>query len=104
MSPWFRPAWVTLLISLTAAQAWASLMNNQYGGRWNLVLLVLGLPVIWVWVSAKTNSLLFDAMLYDSLVALVYGLAIALLTHKTMTPTNWAGVILVVLGLVLIKR
>lgn len=92
-----------MLVAMTVAQAWMSVKNNQRPGSWSVWMYVVGLIPIWTWVSARSKSLMFDAMLYDSLQVILYSATIAFMIQKAMTPANWAGVGLVIIGLLLLK-
>lgn len=104
MSPLqFRLAWITVLLLVTVLQAWLSVKNNQTNGQYFWWLFLSGQLPIWAYVSSRTKSLVFDGMLYDTLVVLTFVGVMAALTAKALTATNWAGVFLAGVGLILLK-
>lgn len=100
----FRALWLVLLVAHTVLSAWLSVRNNDSGGRMFWPMFLVGQAPIWWWISSRSDRIVFDGMLYDSTQALVYAMVMGFLARAPMSPTNWAGAALAVLGLVLLRR
>lgn len=60
--------------------------------------------IIWATCTKFSNRLIFDAIVYDSLVTIFYVTALVYFTQPIIYHWyNWAGLILAVMGLVLFK-
>ena len=96
----------TLLILNSILGAWcAKLSNNNvpYAGWYVYIVGSIGI-LLWVWASRISKNLLFDSMLYDIILTIMFtGTLIILKCGSSFTMYNWIGVVLALIGLILIK-
>ena len=98
-----RAIWCPILIGVTLTNAWMSVKNNEKSGSMVVPMFLTGLIPLWIIVSSKSKNILFDALLYDSIIAVCYAIPIAILVSRPLSITNWLGVLLLTIGLVLVK-
>lgn len=98
----FYAIWVPLLIAHTILLGWLSYKNNIVGG-YSWWMFLVGLLQIWIIVSRYTKNLFFDALLYDSILAVGYALTLLYLTRTNLSVYNIAGLVLLITGLVLVR-
>jgi len=102
-----RLYWCIPLTLLVILQAYLSKEGNASGG-WKHFFLIgsvgaLILP-IWPAVALRSDTLLFDGLLYDIIQFLVYALVFILLgTSKGFTLTQYFGLSMVLLGFILMR-
>ena len=60
---------------------------------------------MWALVAKYSKNLVFDGLLYDTVMVLVYTLSISFLTGDQLNWSwyNWIGVCVVVVGFILMK-
>lgn len=94
---WHYLIWVPIVIAYYACYSWMSKKNNDYGGKWLLIMFVYGaLWPGWIVVSRISKRLLFDGMLFDNLMFLTYVVTLmALGAHGKFTTHQWIGLFLV---------
>ena len=82
--------------------AYISHRNNLEGGKWTVVIWIVGIVQIWPIVSRISKNLVVDGLLYDSLMACAYLITLGLLGRfKQFSSINYAGIVLIVLGIIL---
>ena len=83
---------------------WISVKNNTDGGNWWIIMLVYSAVCpLWIIVSRITHHMLFDGLLYDSIMVTTFIAAMVVFNQTTLTAHHWTGIVLVVIGLTLIK-
>jgi hypothetical protein len=98
---WF---WVPLCIAYYAFYAWMSKQQNEQGGWGIAMLLANALFPLWIIVSRYSKNLLFDGMLYDSLLSVTYVVTLICLgAHSRLTHIQWTGIVLAMAGLVIFR-
>ena len=97
--------WIPSVIVLYFLMGYFSVRSNVDGGKWMIFLAMIQLIPFWVVVSRVSKNLLFDALLYDSLLAISCIVAIGIFSNTFMN-FNWyniIGIILVIVGLIFVK-
>ena len=102
MSPYLL--WIPALIAMHLTGAWLSISNNSGDNRSAIYIAMLGMFPLWAIVSRYTKNILFDAMLYDTITAIVFAVGIVYFGHKSLSTTNMIGVAVVVIGLLMVKQ
>ncbi len=99
---WFY-LWVPLLIVLHAISCKLSILNQNGSNQAAIWMWIIGALPIWIAISRYSKSILFDAMLYDTLLVIIYTVGIAYFDHKVLTPMNYVGISLMFAGLLMVK-
>jgi multidrug transporter EmrE-like cation transporter len=99
---WFY-LWVPILIGLHFAACKLSIMNQAGNNAAAVWMWIIGALPIWITISRFSRNILFDAMLYDSLLTLTYAVGIAYFGDKILTPMNYVGMCLVFAGVLMVK-
>lgn len=95
--------WIPALILLTMLWALIGKHVNENPNSPFFFFLFLAIPV-WSFICKYTKNLLFDSILYDSLMTIVYtGTFILLGAGSNLTMVQWIGCIISILGLLLMK-
>ncbi len=96
--------WIPLLIAVTVFQSYATVKYNAHVAPWGWVLWLSALIPIWQIMVRHSTNILWDALAYDSIVFLTYGVSIGLMTgaFQAYTPTQWVGLALLVTGFFLL--
>ena len=95
--------WVPALIVLNLISAKLSILNQSGNNKAAWGIWLIGIIPMWVIVSRFSKNLLFDAMLYDILLVLIYSAGIIYFGNKNLTIINYIGVGLAISGLFLVK-
>ena len=97
--------WPLVAIIYYATYTYVSKQVNTIGGKWMIVSYVMGICFpLWLIVSRVQKNILFDGMLYDNILTLTYiATMIYLGEANSFGSMQWAGLILVIIGSVLIK-
>jgi hypothetical protein len=96
--------WIPIVIVFGLVLAGLSVKNNEVGGNWFYVLYVFGIIQLWPFVSRYSKNLVFDGLLYDTILVLTYSTVVIFLSKgKTFSTVNYAGVGIVIIGLILMK-
>jgi hypothetical protein len=99
--------WIFVLIIVSCAGAYCSKFSNDNNSYSSIPILITGIfnLLIWIWVTKVSKNLLFDSVLYDSILCITYVGVFILLKCGTSSfdITNWIGLIMVVGGLILMK-
>jgi len=98
--------WVIILILVCCSNAYFSKLNNN-NVPYSSIYLFLGSLIgalLWIWVTKISKNLLFDSILYDIILVVVFtGCFIFLKCGTGFTMINWCGLVLAVFGLILMK-
>lgn len=97
--------WIPSVIVWYAVYSWMSKQNNDLGGKWFWFMVLYGMTgILWVPVSRVSKDIVFDALLYDVIIALTFVSTLFYLGcgEKFAWP-NWFGVAMVMIGFVLMK-
>ncbi len=99
--------WITTLLVVTSLQAYFSVKNND-STNWNPVICIIGTEIfmlpLWPLVSKYSNSLLFDANLYDIAQFSVYSFVLVILGASSgYTTTQYLGFSMICIGFFIVK-
>jgi hypothetical protein len=101
--------WPITVVFLSSVHAYASFLNKGNTG-WKPLLTVWGvgflLSPFWPIISRNSKNLLFDGLLYDTLLFLTYAITFMYVEqhHLNFKLTNYLGIVIVMVGLYLIKQ
>jgi hypothetical protein len=95
--------WVPVLIALHIIASKLSIVNQAGNNKAAAWMWVIGALPIWIAISRYSTHILFDAMLYDTLLVIVYTIGIAYFGNSILTITNMIGIGLMFAGLVMVK-
>lgn len=98
--------WIPFVTALYALQSWLTVKNNLHGGNWSWIYFFVSLFTPWVLISKYSKNLVFDAMIFDSILVVTYSLGILYFTN-TLTKLTWhqyTGCFFVVMGIFLFKK
>lgn len=95
--------WIPVILVINIASAKLSLMNQtgSVSAAWGLWM--VGAIPLWVFVSKFSKNMLFDAMLYDSLMVVSFALAVSYFSGAHLSWINYVGIILIGMAMILIK-
>jgi len=97
--------WVPLTIIIYFGYGWLSTKNNTSDSfRWLVAIYLYGgLFQIWAFVSKVSQNLIFDALLFDSLMAISFLTAVLIIKGTLPTFYQGLGVVLCVIGFLMIR-
>jgi len=97
--------WVPSVIVYYVIYSWLAKQNNVQSGKWFWYMLIFGaITPFWLLVSAISNNLIFDGMLYDNIMFLTYVFTMVVLgCGAKFVPHQWLGVSLIVLGSIMLR-
>ena len=100
-------AWSLILIVVCLLSAYASkLSNDQVPFAWVYIVLAgITNALVWSWVTKTSKNLLFDSILYDIIMVIIFtGMFIIFKCGTTsFSNINWIGLTLAISGLILMK-
>lgn len=99
--------WVPLTICVYFFSALFTYKNNTSSGyMWFVITWVAGMVPLWSFISKHSKNLVFDGLLYDTVMVVSYTMFIMLFTKEfgRLSLTNYAGLGLIFIGLFLFKR
>ena len=103
----FYLIWIPTVVVFYTMYAYMSYRNNLTGAGhgWAWAMWASGIVPIWIFVSRYSKNILFDGMLYDSILFLSYSIAIGILTeaHIKFNGGQLFGVGLVITGFILMQ-
>ena len=99
---WFY-LWIPAILTINIASAKLSLMNQAGSMMAAWGLWIVGAIPLWVFVSKYSKNMLFDAMLYDSIMVVSFALAVSYFGAGHLTWINYVGIILIGVAMILIK-
>lgn len=96
--------WLPVAVVIAFLNAVLSRCNNQDGGLTVIVAVTaVNMLPLWALVSRYSGNLIFDGMLYDTCIYLVFVGTLSILgAGQGFSTINWAGVCLSALGFILI--
>jgi len=101
---WHHLWWIPAIILYNIGYAYVSHQNNLHGGKWIFWTWFYGMFALWFIVSRVSKDIVFDAFIYDSVIALSFAVAIIYMTGvNDFTVYRWIGIGMVIAGLVLMK-
>jgi dolichyl-phosphate-mannose--protein O-mannosyl transferase len=93
--------WLIPLSILMVVNAFLSAKASSE--RYAFILLwVLSVVPIWPLVAKYSRNIVLDAMIYDSAIAVTYGVAIIYFSQTTLSPKIIIGTIMCISGVILI--
>lgn len=101
--------WVPTVVIWYTIYYFFTVKNNSdvgvwYQSKWFWCTWCMGLCPLWAIVSRVSHRIVFDGLLYDCLLVLIFPIAMILYNQATnFTTGNYAGVLMVVVGMILIK-
>lgn len=96
--------WLTPIVIIYTIHAYYSYLNNIFPGNYKLQLYLTGIIPIWTFMSMYSKNPTFDGILVDVVVLLTYAVAMNIFANKGFTFINWAGLLVVVLGILMVKK
>lgn len=102
----FYLIWIFCTILFYSLYAWVSVQNNLYGEKWGILLWFLPFIFpIWPIISKFSKNIVFDGLLFDSLLTLSYTATILYLTNGfiKLQYIQIFGIFLIILGIFLMK-
>ena len=97
---WF---WIIFFV-MSCIGAKISLIANAQGGKWFIILCVLNAIPYFPLMALWTKNILIDSIIYDVLICGAYiGVYIALGQGKAFGLIQYAGLVLTILGILLMK-
>ena len=101
-----RYVWMMCLATMCSTQAYCSYINNKSSNLWLAVFIVAcSIPntMLWVYVSKRSMNLILDGLIYDLIITLSYIVVFTLVGKAdSFNYYHWAGVMLVVTGMILL--
>lgn len=99
--------WILILIIVSCASAYCSKLSNDNSPYGSIAIFITGVfnLLIWIWVTKHSKNLLFDSVLYDTVLCIAYAVIFILFKCGTTSfdVTNWIGLILAIAGLIMMK-
>lgn len=96
--------WVPSVILSIGLMAWLSYKADD-SWRWFGWLFLSGcIFQFWPWVARYSNKIVFDAILYDAIGILSWTGWLMYFSGTRFTFTQWAGTLVVFIGLLLVQR
>jgi hypothetical protein len=101
--------WPILAVILYAIHAYASYQNKDAQGFAPFLkvwLVSMCISPLWALVSRYSNNLLFDGLLYDILVFIVYAIMFVWLEQHYLSfrPINYIGIGVILVGMMMLKN
>ena len=102
----FTASWVVVLtVMMTASSYFSWRQNVTHDKVWFFATWAMGLIPMWALVSRYSRNIVADAVLYDTVITIVYYIALLCFTGQLAFVKWWQvlGFILAVAGTVLVK-
>lgn len=102
---WFYLLWVPFILINYVIYAKFSLLANETK-EWKWVFYMMGIQAFAIWpiIARYSKNILFDGLLYDFLIIIVYyAVLVALGAGENFGPAQWVGSIIAILGLLVMK-
>lgn len=96
--------WIPLVILWYAVYSLASKYNQDEGGHWFIIVLLLGFCPIWAFVSRYSKNLTTDAIIYDVIIITSLPITLSLFGYLKWSLSQWVGLLLVSVGIFVIVR
>jgi hypothetical protein len=97
--------YIPILFIIIVISSWLSVkLNSTNKSTWLIILYGLSLIQVWPFVAKFSKDIIFDALLYDILVVLIYTFSIIYFSkHFSITIGQYIGVGFIFLGLIVFK-
>jgi len=95
--------WIPLCIISYIFLAFASLKNSQSSGAWFYAVWGQSILPLWALVSLKSNNIVFDGLLFDTIMILSYTIAATYFSGHVVSLKFVAGILISILGLFIIR-
>lgn len=101
--------WIPVVVLWYFVYYYFSIRNNisdqiWYECKWFWLTLFLGWCPLWAIVSRVSNRIVFDGLLYDSLLVIIFPLSMIVFEQTTtFTVHHYIGMLMIVFGLILLK-
>lgn len=99
MQTWY----IIPLVIITIINAYLSAKASNSQIFFYILFATFFIP-FWPFIAKYSKNIILDAMIYDSLVAVVYAVALLFFTDVELKPNLVIGTILTVIGIVLIAK
>ena len=96
----FKYWWIIPLTLIMTVNAYVSTKANDF--KYFLLLWSLALIPSWALIAKFSKNIFLDALVYDSLVAIVYAIALLYFSQTKVSPPLIIGTILCTLGIILV--
>ena len=97
--------WVPIAIIFQFIGAYFSnRLNISKDNKWLVLQYFWTLLPLWSIVCKYSSNVLFDAVLYDLIILITYSFSLIILTKAPLSVTNYIGLAIIFLGLVLFKK
>ncbi len=95
--------WIPALIILTIVWALIAKQVNLNPNSYYFYFLFLAIPV-WPFVARHSKNLMFDGMVYDALMTIVYTMTfVVIAAGSNFTMLQWVGCFVSLIGLLMMK-
>jgi hypothetical protein len=96
--------WIPFVFLFYCSTAYLSKQNQDFGGKYFWFLVMVGCCPLWAIISRHSKSLIFDSLLYDTIMALSYYIVLVYLGSSSgFTVWQYVGMAMVIAGLFLIR-
>lgn len=111
-SNWFYIWWIPLVIANYVTYYWISIKNNEdqllgnswYTSKWFWIMFSMSAVQVWLFVSRFTSRMVFDGLLYDMIIVLVFPISMMIFGQTVhLNKLQWIGLIIVVFGFILLR-
>lgn len=99
--------WVPLVIVVYMAMGYFSFrLNTDKGTLWFILNWLLPIIPIWSFIAMNTRRLVFDGLLFDVILIVVYTFSVMYFTKTfdTLKIHNYIGLTAMIIGLILFKK
>ena len=92
--------WILPLIILMTVNAYLSTKASDF--KYFLILWGMAFIPTWSLIAKLSKNIFRDALIYDSLVAIVYAIALLYFSHTKISPTLIIGTCFCIIGIILV--
>lgn len=96
--------WLCLCIPIYILHAYVSNLNSISNGKYTLLLYLTGIIPVWTFMSAHSKDVAFDGILFDVIVLLTYAISINIFANRHFNTTNWIGLGIIIIGILMVKK
>jgi hypothetical protein len=102
----FYLLWVPLLMLMHSLLGYASVQANNNSKSWFYISWLLICIPVWPMVAKYSKNIVFDGLLFDSIMLITYSFAVIIICkqYETLKFINFIGFFLVISGLILFRR
>ncbi len=95
--------WVPVTVLIYLFQAWLTVKNNTEGGKWFWIFGLVSLFTPWFIVSKYSKNLMFDAVIFDCILILSFGIGLLYFTKSKLSLEQLLGIVLIGFGIYMFK-